>query len=62
MIQDTNPLHTIEVHCSNSYLSNLPERLPENTVKLNVSNNNVSETFFFYYYLVRKINKTFQIK
>lgn len=41
MIQNTNPTHTVEVDCSNRYLSNLPENLPENSVLLNVTNNNV---------------------
>lgn len=49
MVQDTNPMYTIEVDCSNKHLSNLPENLPENTVLLNVTNNNVRNIFFFYY-------------
>lgn len=41
MVQDTNPMHTVLVDCSNKNLSNLPENLPENTVLLNITNNNV---------------------
>jgi hypothetical protein len=41
MVQDTSTLHTVQVDCSYKQLSNLPENLPENTVLLNVTNNNV---------------------
>jgi len=41
MVQETKTLHTVEVDCSNKQLSSLPENLPENTVLLNVTNNNV---------------------
>lgn len=41
MVQDTDTLHTVQVDCSYRQLSNLPENLPENTVLLNVTNNNV---------------------
>ncbi|VVC45541.1 Hypothetical protein CINCED_3A009440 [Cinara cedri] len=42
MVQDTITLQTIQVHCSNKQLSNLPENLPENTVLLNITNNNIT--------------------
>lgn len=41
MVQDTNTLRTVEVDCSNKNLKELPSNLPENTVLLNVTNNNV---------------------
>lgn len=43
MIQETKTRHTVEVDCSNKQLSSLPENLPENTVLLNVTNNNVKK-------------------
>jgi len=45
MVRDTKTLHTVEVDCSNKQLSSLPENLPENTVLLNVTNNNVNKMF-----------------
>ncbi|XP_025420320.1 protein halfway isoform X3 [Sipha flava] len=42
MVQDTSTLHTVQVDCSYKQLSNLPENLPENTVLLNVTNNNIT--------------------
>ncbi|XP_027836855.2 protein halfway isoform X1 [Aphis gossypii] len=42
MVQETKTLHTVEVDCSNKQLSSLPENLPENTVLLNVTNNNIT--------------------
>jgi len=46
MIQNANPTHTVAVDCSSRYLSFLPENLPENTVLLNVTNNNVRIVLF----------------
>jgi hypothetical protein len=48
MVQETKTLHTVEVDCSNKQLSSLPENLPENTVLLNVTNNNVKNIFIFF--------------
>lgn len=45
MIQDTNPLYTVKVDCSNQGLSYLPEKLPKNTVQLNITNNSVRILF-----------------
>ncbi|XP_050522818.1 protein halfway isoform X2 [Daktulosphaira vitifoliae] len=42
MISDKNVLNTVEVDCSNNKLSYLPINLPENTVVLNVTNNNIT--------------------
>lgn len=39
--KETNPLYTVQVDCSNQGLSSLPEKLPKNTVLLNITNNNV---------------------
>ncbi|XP_050431504.1 protein halfway isoform X2 [Adelges cooleyi] len=43
MVSNRNVLHTVEVDCSNNKLSNLPKSLPENTVKLDVTNNNITD-------------------
>lgn len=48
MVRDTSTLHTVKVDCSYRQLSNLPENLPENTVLLNVTNNNVMYINYFY--------------
>lgn len=48
MVQETKTLHTVEVDCSNKQLSSLPENLPENTVLLNVTNNNVKKIIFIF--------------
>lgn len=47
MISDKNVLNTVEVDCSNNKLSYLPINLPENTVVLNVTNNNVCSCIYF---------------
>lgn len=56
MVQDTSTLHTVQVDCSYRQLSNLPENLPENTVLLNVTNNNV----IYKYYLFKKLSSNVQ--
>lgn len=48
MVRDTNPMHTVQVDCSNKQLINLPENLPENTVLLNITNNKVKYMSFLY--------------
>lgn len=49
MVQDTNTLRTVEVDCSNKNLEELPSNLPENTVLLNVTNNNVRNQLFQFF-------------
>lgn len=56
MVQNTNPVHSVKVDCSNRQLSSLPENLPENTVFLNVTNNNVSNIYILNMYIYRVKN------
>lgn len=59
MVRDTNPMHTVEVDCSNQQLFNLPENLPENTVFLNITNNKVIISLVYYELIFLKIFKLY---
>ncbi|KYM76611.1 Protein halfway [Atta colombica] len=45
IIEGKPPTHAVSVDCSGMQLTELPEKLPQNTIALNISYNNVCATF-----------------